>query len=103
MLLLVLFLILLVDHLETRTGRNGEKISKNRKNRNQMIQRITSALLILLAIFDWHIIGKITVILAAFNFIFNSDPYGRLASIGVVVVLLLLTKIASKYDKERRS
>ena len=80
-----------------------KKFRKIEKIEKQMLQRITSALLILLAIFDWHIIGKITVILAAFNFIFNSDPYGRLASIGVVVVLLLLTKIASKYDKERRS
>jgi hypothetical protein len=55
----------------------------------------------LLSIFHWHIIGKVTIVLAEFNFILNPDPYGRFASIGVVLVLLALSKIARKYEKTR--
>ena len=67
-----------------------------------MLQRVTNVFITLLTIFHWQIIGKVTIVLAALNFILNPDPYGRIASIGVVVVLFVLTKIASKYENKER-
>eukprot|EP00466_Bigelowiella_natans_P007631 jgi/Bigna1/60772/fgenesh1_kg.15_\ len=66
-----------------------------------------AALFALLAFLDWTIVAKITLAVAALNFITNPDPVARIASLAMMAVMLVIVKcikrgIAAEEAKKAR-
>jgi len=57
-----------------------------------MNRHVISALFALLAFLDWNIVAKLTLIVAAVNFITNSDPIARIASVVMMIIMLIIVK-----------